>query len=418
MIKRIRLDNFRSFDSAVIEFADFNVVIGANAAGKSNLIDALRFVRDIERHGLANAVSMQGGVEYLRNATIGATRPMQIEVTSTGRFVLGPFVQPDSPNDYVRLAAKEVCLFFELTFPVHAPSYKVTKETLTAEVQIQYFPMGHPPRKQESHAGEGTVTVSREANKPRFQLIEATSPGKPIDLDPRYFYPVKTFGNDLMWHLLSRYLYNIPSFADIGIFDIDPKLPKHAVQITGRQQLEEDGSNLALVLQGILTNRGQKQRLTRLMRDLLPFVDRFTVQSIADRSVYFSLHDRYGSVRSGFPAAFMSDGTINVLALICAAFFTPGFGLVVIEEPERNLHPGLIARLIELLREASQKRQILLTTHSPEVLKYSGLSAALLARRNKSGFTEFISPASPATAKFLSEDIGIDELFVRDLLGR
>ncbi|WP_456439167.1 AAA family ATPase, partial [Caldithrix abyssi] len=66
MITKIDVKNFKSFDHLNIELSNFNVVIGPNASGKSNFVQIFRFLKDIEQLGLENAVSLQGGVEYLR----------------------------------------------------------------------------------------------------------------------------------------------------------------------------------------------------------------------------------------------------------------------------------------------------------------------------------------------------------------
>jgi Predicted ATPases len=59
MVQRLRLRNFRSFKDATIELRPLNIVVGANASGKTNLVHAFRFLRDLARFGLENAVAMQ-----------------------------------------------------------------------------------------------------------------------------------------------------------------------------------------------------------------------------------------------------------------------------------------------------------------------------------------------------------------------
>src|SRR5512136_3218994 len=80
-IKKIHVENFKSFSEIDVELSRFNVVIGSNAAGKSNFISAFRFLRDIARHGVVNAISLQGGAEYIRNATIGGGHDLVVRVS-------------------------------------------------------------------------------------------------------------------------------------------------------------------------------------------------------------------------------------------------------------------------------------------------------------------------------------------------
>ena len=70
-VTKLTLQNFKSFRDVTIPFRPFNVVIGGNASGKSNLVQAFQFLKDIADHGLENAVSLQGGAEFLRNMDVG-----------------------------------------------------------------------------------------------------------------------------------------------------------------------------------------------------------------------------------------------------------------------------------------------------------------------------------------------------------
>jgi predicted ATPase len=70
-IKTIRVKNFKSFKDVEVQLGNFNVFIGANASGKWNFIHIIKFLRDIQRRELENAISLQGGLEYLTNLNIG-----------------------------------------------------------------------------------------------------------------------------------------------------------------------------------------------------------------------------------------------------------------------------------------------------------------------------------------------------------
>jgi len=80
-IKRLKATNFKSFKDLDVSLGPFNVIIGANASGKSNFVDLLRFLRDIAREGFGNAVSLQGGMDYLRNVQAARDAPVVVEMT-------------------------------------------------------------------------------------------------------------------------------------------------------------------------------------------------------------------------------------------------------------------------------------------------------------------------------------------------
>src|SRR3970282_2953544 len=85
-IEKIKITNFKSFQESEITLSKLNVLIGANASGKSNFIQIFKFLRDVINLGLDNAISMQGGVFYLRNIKIGSSDNFSMEVTSDGEY--------------------------------------------------------------------------------------------------------------------------------------------------------------------------------------------------------------------------------------------------------------------------------------------------------------------------------------------
>jgi predicted ATPase len=92
--------------------------------------------------------------------------------------------------------------------------------------------------------------------------------------------------------------------------------------------------------------------------------------------------------------------------------------LVIIEEPERNIHPYLISKVVNMMKDASKKKQIVITTHNPEILKHADLNDILLISRDKDGFSTISRPIEKEEIKkFLENEIGIEELYVQNLLG-
>src|SRR4051794_19774146 len=82
-VRHISASNFKTFNQLDVELRGFNVLVGANAAGKSNFVSVFRFLRDIGEFGIENAISLQGGGEYLTNMTMGPGSPVTIRVVIT-----------------------------------------------------------------------------------------------------------------------------------------------------------------------------------------------------------------------------------------------------------------------------------------------------------------------------------------------
>ena len=116
------------------------------------------------------------------------------------------------------------------------------------------------------------------------------------------------------------------------------------------------------------------------------------------------------------PASLISDGTINLTALIIALYFEKK-QICIVEEPERNIHPYLISKVIDMMKDASQNKQIIISTHNPEIVKYAGLENILLVSRDKDGFSTITRPVEKDEIKiFLENEMGIEELYVQNLL--
>jgi predicted ATPase len=167
-------------------------------------------------------------------------------------------------------------------------------------------------------------------------------------------------------------------------------------------------------LKKILADKKNREQFLYLMRNLLPFINKMDVEKFADKSLLVKLQEAY--YKEYLPATLISDGTINLTALILALYFEEK-PLIIIEEPERNIHPHLISKVVEMMKEASENKQIIVTTHNPEVVRYAGLENLLLIYRDKEGFSHISRPADKIEVKtFLEQEIGIEELYVENLL--
>ena len=184
----------------------------------------------------------------------------------------------------------------------------------------------------------------------------------------------------------------------------------------GSRRLEPDGANLALVLKKIIGDPERKRKFSNLLRDTLPFVEEFSVRKFMDVSLILTLRERYAKSRD-LPASSLSDGTIMIFALIIALYFEDR-PFIIIEEPVSHIHPFLVARVIAMMKEASVKKQIMVTTHSTEVVKHTRLDDILLISRDSEGFSVISRPADKEEVRtFLANEIGIEELYIQNLLG-
>ena len=98
-------------------------------------------------------------------------------------------------------------------------------------------------------------------------------------------------------------------------------------------------------------------------------------------------------------------------------FFQRDTIISIIEEPERNLHPSLISKVVSLMQEASKRKQIVITTHNPEILKHCSINEILFVKRDLNGIASITKPSEKQQViNFLKNDVGIDELFIQNLI--
>lgn len=411
-IKKIKVSNFKSFKELELELGNFNVVIGANASGKSNFVQIFKFIRDINNLGLDNAISLQGS-EYLTN--IGIAQPHQLSLQV--KVVFNKFGL-ELAEESVIAAMNEADYEFILKFGPKITEFEIKKDSLNLRTEYIHLAKAKNGKRHEGKTiGHGSLTIRNDKGIPKFTLkrpagVKAT--GK--DLFPT-FLREKLKPKALL--LQAPFFFFPPvenAFSNIAIYDFDPKLSKKAVPVAGKSELDEDGSNLSLVLKSIVENTDKKRKLSNLIKDLLPFVDDLSTDKFADRSLLFKLRESYFP-NVYFPASFISDGTVNINALLIALYFEEK-SLSIIEEPERNIHPHLISKVMDMMKDASNNKQIIVTTHSPEVVKHADLENILLVSRNKEGFSIISRPSKKKEVKiFLKNEMGLDELYIQNLLG-
>jgi len=412
-MKSIEVRNFKSFKDLKINPGKFNVLIGANASGKSNFVQIFGFLSDIANYGLDNAVSLQGGTEYLQNMNIGASENTYIKVVSDQKF---GWVR-ETKAGLIGIKTYELIYEFALKFNTDDSGFEISKDKLTQKCNFVRLERKEDKIEEKETLGGGEILISCSNRSVKIDPnIPENVPLKKEDLYPQFLREEKLPEHAL---ILETPYFFIPSlesiFEDIAIYDFDPKLPKKAASITGKAELEEDGSNLSIILKNIAENKEKRRKLFNLVNDILPFVKDLNVEKFADKSLLFKLKESYFKTQY-LPASLISDGTINITALIIALYFEKK-AFVIFEEPNRNIHPYLISKMVEMMKDASQKKQIVVTTHSPEFIRHAELESILLVSRDENGFSTIYRPADKEDVRaFLKNKIGIEELYIQNLL--
>lgn len=341
-IDRVRLTNYKSIQSCDVELGPLNVLVGRNGAGKSNFVDALLFVSESLRETLARAIAKRGSfldITYQRSRA-----PIGMEISfRTRQHVRGKFG-------------------FTLENGV------VREEHLTLASGSRYLRSG-----SRVTVWNGDQKVSAESVAP----------------DALALGPLSSF--------IAAFRDAFESLASTRAYSrLDPEAMLMPRKAGSAETLDSDGSNLTNVWGTIAENEPLlADRLTSYAAAIAPSIRSISRLHIDTYDVLMFRQD-FGGREVAMRASNISDGTLRALAILVAA--TVGPFTVMIEEPETALHPGGVAVLMDALHEAAEERQIVITTHSPDVLDRVALGRdTLLVAEMRNGAT-VLAPVDAASA--------------------
>lgn len=427
-IRKIEITNFKSYQHAEINFSELCMIVGANASGKSNLINVFRFIEDIITDGIENAVALQGGISYLSNVSSKKGTPIKIN------FLLDlsdeEWIRSTEGKSYA-MEVQSIEYSFSILPHKRGNGFRIADDHLQMKFECcKINPLMTGSERYEMLGIIYKFDFSKNSINSQYQMKNNIEDIKIEELksallkDSEDDYASKLFlrfandeKNELMINRISILLpacFDVSSF--IRIFDFDPKELKKASAMASTVKLTENGSNIASVLHKILQKKEKKEKLTMLLKQYLPYINDISVESNIDRSFSYKINEKYS--KHDFHALFLSDGTVSILALIIALYFEDRSRIIILEEPERNIHPKLLATVLSSAEDVSKDKQIIITTHNPEFLKHAKIENVRLVSRNSSGDTIVSEPVSNAMVNtFIQSDLGLDDLFLQNMLG-
>ena len=374
MLKRLHVQGFKSLIDVEVEFPALTVLFGPNAAGKSNLLDALLVLsRLATERTLADALSgpVRGSVVECFTFPEGGL-PALLE-QERARFTLEADIEPKG-GDRLR---------YQVGIEIHPRSgtLSVADEYLS-RLSTQGNPKGNPVVEVV-----GRQIHIRRKSKPAHPRTE------PIGLNHTQLSDTRFSGVEYQW--IERARKELSTFR---AYYLDPRVAMR--QATPPKEVTDIGllgENLAPFLYRLLSLEEHKRHfnaVVRTLRSIIPSVESLAVDLDEKRGT-LDIQIVQGGVT--FSSRIVSEGTLRVLALSAlAANPWPG-SLVAFEEPENGVHPRrleLIARLLGSLA-IEQGLQVIVTTHSPlfcqqilAIQREQPQKVALLALRQEGGKTQ------------------------------
>lgn len=342
MLKNLRLKNWRSLRDVNIDFhPEITVLIGANSSGKTNIIDALYFIRDSFDENFMQAVYNRDGGTKIHSFTTPLSEPVSIEY------------QIDIPN-FKTIKYLENLLFSDNRFLFHI------KRTISDANKILLDPKKYTPQPPPDFEGVETGWGDEFAHK---------------DEDMSKISKAVREAITQRWQLLDENFmpYLVTGTSNIGdIYRIDPCADNVVFMLDFMQNTKPD-----------LYNELQDD-----FRYLLGHVKK--VEAVRDeREARIKINETSHPDRE---APTISAGTARILAVLTAVYaldmrLSDMPGLVVVEEPETSLNPSLLKNFVEMLRgyARDKKRQFILTTHNPAFLNHFKPEEVRVVSRDENG---------------------------------
>jgi predicted ATPase len=369
-LKSITLSGFKSFDNAEhkIQFGDVSVLIGANGAGKSNLVSFFKMVGFMMTKALQQYIGEQGLASSLLN--YGPKKTPRL--TAKLEFENEEFY--DAYEFYLSHAAQDSLIFTEEIISYHDKKFPKGKQVVL------------PPGLKES----GLKMDNPELSIKPIKMIHA-----------------------LLCNCRVYQFHDTSTSAKI----------RNGGYINQGDYLYSDGGNLAAFLYGLKENKNNRtyyDKIVRHIKQVFPQFEGFNLNPTARNDNYIMLdwyennHNEYK-----FGPHQISDGTLRFMALAALLLQPPKNlpAVIILDEPELGLHPSAIVELAGMVKTASQHTQVIMATQNPSLLdEFKPEQITVIERNPVSQSSQFKSFSEEGLHSWL-QDFTLSEIWDKNILG-
>lgn len=328
-VSRLRLYNWKNFQDIDVVLAERCFIIGANATGKSNFLDALRFLRDIAKQGggLQSAVQARGGVTKIRCLSARTHTNIRVEVDLNKEGCSNPTWR------------------YAIDFKHSGGGIQKSRATILEEVVFNYETQKFTLHRTPSSSKEDSETLMYT------HLEQVTS-----NVD---FREIRD------------------SFQSIEYLNVIPQMVREASSIVLSSEKEDYFGRNFLIRLSALNPRVRNSYLRRI-NDVLslavPQLEQLSFVKDPMGIPHIEARYRHWRANGGKQNEMLfSDGTLRLIGFLFAML--DGTGIILLEEPESNLHSGIVTQIPEYIAriQRERKRQVIVTTHSYEILSSGGI---------------------------------------------
>ena len=350
MLTQIHIKNFKSYKEQVLHLSPLTLMIGANASGKSNALEAFRFLAWLAQGQKLSVLKHQvdGSEQILR----GKTR--DLGYLNTTEFSLGCSTNDEDWNHFeleVTLRDDELHISQEtITSPQESfPLYKIEQKSsgLSLDVRVAYNNFARGGRKPQISCTDQIAILNQLASSAMFEAGHKKA---------QQVIPTTT---EKFQQLLANTLF------------LDPVPSLMRGDSYPEKRLRGDCANLSGVLFTLWKDETLKPVIINFIKSL-PEQDVKDICFFEDRrgQVSLELVESFGNQDRKWSVELLSDGTLRVLAIAAALLSAPEGSTVVIEEVDNGVHPSRAKQLLTTMREQADRRNVrlLLSTHNPALM--------------------------------------------------
>lgn len=368
MIKRLKVKNFRSLKDFEIEFGKFNVLIGRNNAGKSNIIDVLSFLNEGVKKDITEIFNKRGGY---KEVVFGKNRANNIEIKAEfeDEFFKDKFLF----DYYLKLSETIYPIEERLEIQKNNSEKVIFPKPETHNHSFYWFgkTLRFPVVSEKSNIEE----IKKEVEKIEQRVMEEYK----MDINGALFYTL---------------LRKIHTYKIIP-YNIKPQYPE--VFVEEDIELDNDCKNLALFLLKLSEDRKTFERIIELLHGVIEEIEDI-IPKVSGKNVYLMLKDK--NFDKPFYSESISDGIISLLSYITIIETADKHSIICFEEPENYIHARALEFVVDLMKRSNA--QIIVTTHSlsfidlcepDDIIIVEKEKGETKARRieNKDKFKEFLN---------------------------
>jgi predicted ATPase len=382
-ITSLKVRNYRALRSVELrDLTSMTVLVGPNGSGKSTVFDVFAFLSECFESGLRRAWDRRGRAKEL--VTRGASGPVSIEIK-----------------------------YREAGFPIITYFVSLAEENGVPIVEEEWLRWtrkpgrgGRPFKFLEYKRGQGSAVSGEQPDE------EGSRVERPLDSpDLLAVNALGQFSEHPRVASLRRYV------TSWYVSYLSAEAARFQPEAGPQERLNRSGDNLANVVQYLAERHPERlESIFQQLRLRVPRIEKVLAESMADGRLLLQIKD--APFASPVLAKFASDGTLKMLAYLVLLHDPKPPSFIGVEEPENFLHPKLLRGLAEECRVASERSQMLVTTHSPEFLDGLFAREVRVLSRNPDGYTEAV-PASliPRIPEFIEAGASLGELWLEGRFG-